>query len=305
MSYYLRSFPTSTGQVPDIWKIDSNIAKRVDVSNADEFVVIADSGETIWQLLERQTGWFVPDGKNPFHQLVLEPGQYYARIARAMHYDSAGRCMNPAADKEIIFLAVADGQLAALTGQLVRICQTVQPEERTFDVFGHDIRNLLILACTEVESHCRGVLVANKVPERPFNTKDYVLLKEAMRLNEYAVSFSTYPWLAPIKPFESWSSASPTKTLPWYSAYNAVKHNREMKFSEATLRHAFEAVAACAVMIAAQFGTDLDTADRRPELRSFFLFSALPVWPLTDVYVDPHGPQGWSEVPFECTRCQT
>ena len=95
-------------------------------------------------------------------------------------------------------------QLTVLTRQLDRICQTVQPTEETFGALGHDIRNLLILACTEVESHWRGVLVANGVSKDRFTTQDYVAQREAMRLDEYAIDFPNYPWLAPLEPFEGW-----------------------------------------------------------------------------------------------------
>ena len=97
----------------------------------------------------------------------------------------------------------------------------------------------------EVESHWRGVLVANGVKghganEDRFTAHQYVNLKAAMRLDEYGVEFPSYPWLPPISPFAGWgSSDKPTQDLAWYDAYNAVKHNREAEFERATLGHAF------------------------------------------------------------------
>lgn len=180
-----------------------------------------------------------------------------------------------------------------------RICQTVHPTAQTFDTFGHDIRNFLILACTEVENHWRGVLITNHIVKNNFGTQDYVKLRAAMRLDEYAVTFLSYPWLAAIKPFESWNNASPTRTLLWYDAYNGVKHNRENEFERATLRHAFEAVTACAIMVVAQFGLHLDNW-RRSELQTFFQFSGLPRWPLSEVYIYPYSeaPTDWSPISF-------
>jgi hypothetical protein len=190
--------------------------------------------------------------------------------------------------------------LTTLLRQLDRICQTVQPTEKTFDTFGHEIRNLLILACTEVESHWRGVLVANGVKGDRFNTKQYVKLMAAMRLDEYAVEFPSFPWLPSISPFAVWgSSGKPTQDLAWYDAYNAVKHNCEAKFERATLGHAFQAVTACAIMMAAQFGLPHGLG-QRSELQSFFHFSAVPRWPLSDVYIYPYGENDgdWSPVYF-------
>ena len=44
---------------------------------------------------------------------------------------------------------------------------------------------------------------------------------------------------------------------PWYDDYNAVKHDREMKFTEVKLADAIEAIAAVIVLLAAQFGSFL------------------------------------------------
>ncbi len=69
-----------------------------------------------------------------------------------------------------------------------------------------------------------------------------------MRLNEYAIDFPFYPWLDAIVPFKGWSASAPTKSLRWYDAHNAVKHDREREFARGTLGHAFEAVAGCVVI---------------------------------------------------------
>ena len=121
-----------------------------------------------------------------------------------------------------------------------------------------------------------------------------------MRLDEYAVDFPNYPWLTPIKPFARWGSTdSPTRELLWYDSYNAVKHNREAEFERATLGHAFAAVTACSIMMAAQFGIPAGLG-QRSELQSFFHFSAVPAWPLSEVYIYPYGEGSgeWTGVPY-------
>jgi hypothetical protein len=294
MSYYIRIFSnlnqTTSSQV---WKIDVDKAVRVGVGNAEQSpgsFFKAEPGEIIWDALRRQTPWFEPDGQNPFHEINLQPGEFYPRIARPIdqHPDESPG-WSPGARNEANFIAIARGQLTALTRQLDRICQTIQPTEGTFETFGHDIRNLLILACTEVESHWRGVLVANGVNKSRFTTADYVELRKAMRLDEYAVDFAHYPWLTPLKPFDGWgSTGSPTQELTWYASYNAVKHNRENEFERATLRHAFHAVTACAILMVAQFGL-VHGLGQRSELEAFFNISCAPKWPLSEVYMYPYG----------------
>lgn len=304
MGYYIRCLDTPSGSSAQIWKIDDDIAIRVGISNAEQspggFFKV-EPGETIWAALKRQTPWFGPNGESPFHELVLQPGEYYPRMARPIdQHPSEAPGWSPGARDEVNVIAIARGQLTALTRQLDRICQTVQPTEQTFSAFGHDIRNLLILACTEVESHWRGVLVANGITKDRFTTFDYVALRQAMRLDEYAVSFPYYPWLAAMTPYEGWGSTGrPTQDLGWYDAYNAVKHDRENAFDQATLRHAFEAVTACAIMMVAQFGTR-EGLGQRSELQSSFHLSTVPAWPLSEVYIYPYGEQkeDWRPVSF-------
>ncbi|MGE0280187.1 MAG: hypothetical protein AB7P20_06185 [Rhizobiaceae bacterium] len=304
MSYYLRVAQTLDRTDTQVWNIESGRAVRVGVSNAENGAGTyfkAEPGETIWDAIRRMTPWFEPDGKCPFHKATLNPGEFYPRMARPIdqHPDEAPG-WSPGVRAEANIVAIARSQLTVLTRQLDRICQTVQPTETTFGTFGHDIRNLLILACTEVESHWRGVLVANGAKGDRFTTREYVALKEAMRLDEYAIAFPNYPWLAPVRPFAGWgSTGSPTKELKWYDAYNAVKHNRETEFERATLGHVFDAVSACAIMMAAQFGLPAGLG-QRTEVQAFFDFSSAPRWSLSEVYIYPYGEgrSDWSAVPF-------
>lgn len=303
MGYYLRI--GQDGGSLGVWKINGDVAIRVGVSNAEQGAGTyfkAMPGETIWTTIRRHTPWFEPDGRSPFHKLNLQPGEYYPRIARPIdqHPDEAPG-WSPGVRRETNVVAVARGQLTTLTRQLDRICQTVQPLPRNFSTFGHDIRNLLILACSEIEAHWRGVLTANGTNKDRYNTRDYVMLRRAMKLDEYSVTFPNYPWLEDISPFGGWGNGGkPTQELRWYAAYNAVKHNRETEFEEATLFHVFEALSACIVMMAAQFGLN-EGLGQRSELRASYQFSALPKWPPSEIYVYPYGEpeRDWSPVFFD------
>ena len=134
---------------------------------------------------------------------------------------------------------------------------------------------------------------------RYIKTRDYVGLANAMRLNDYAISFPDYPWIEPVAPFKDWDAGKPTETLPWYDAYNAVKHDRENKFEKATLRFAFDAVSACVVMIVAQFGEvfgfDLRMSGRP---RTFFWVRSGPAWDLTHHYAESFEGKEWTPVEY-------
>jgi hypothetical protein len=187
--------------------------------------------------------------------MTLGPGEYYPRIARPLVQQREPRPLwSQSFNVEKAYVANARSQLTSLTRQLGTICQTVQPSEKTLDVYGHEIRNLLMLAATEVEMHWRGILIANGAPQTTkFNINEYVKLAEPLKLLDYAVTFHDFPDLQPVQPFAGWK-ANQKDSLRWYAAYNAVKHNRESEFDRGTLRYAFQAVSACIVLLVAQFG---------------------------------------------------
>jgi hypothetical protein len=295
--YFLYS---NAQHMKDIWEINPDVAKRVDVTNPQggaNTYFERDGNETIWETLARKVPvWFGPGTETIRHELKLAPGQYYPRIARPLYvYPDHGLGRSPGNQDMTNEIAVTRGQLVALTRQLQRICETVHPSTETFNVYGHEIRNLLILACTEVEAHWRGVLNANgasKSDDR-FSTKDYVKVTFAMRLSEYSISFPFYPWISPIRPFEKWgTTGQPTRELDWYDSYNTVKHDREKNFKKATLENAFKAVSACAVMMLAQFG-DPNHIEPRSELQYFFQPKDVPRWPPSEVYSFPFDHSGW------------
>src|SRR5262249_40908617 len=153
----------------------------------------------------------------------------------------------------------------------------VHPAMNNLDAYGGEIRDIIILACTEVEAQWKGVLEANGITPNGsyFKTTDYVKVLPAMRLDQYEVALIRYPRITATTPFMGWDASQPTKSLAWYAAYNEVKHDRETKFEKASLRHAIEAVAACVVMLAAQFGFE---ALQRHHLKPVFEFRRRPMW---------------------------
>ncbi len=213
-------------------------------------------------------------------------------MARPIASMSATEPWLPDQEAQRSHVTSAQSQLIALTRQLEAICRVVEPTSRTLDVHGHEIRNLLILAATEVEMHWRGVLRANGNDKDSFRTADYVALADPMRLREFTISFHRFPELKPSRPFGDWDSNAPTRSLGWYAAYNGVKHNREVEFTSATLGNALDALSACVVLLVAQFGSAALSA----ELSGFFDVS-VPEWPLEACYVASHTPDGWRAYP--------
>ena len=85
MPYYLRVFQDLHSPRSQVWQITETEATRVGVSNpktAGGSYISAEVGETIWDVVRRQTPWFEPDGENPFHPITLSPGEFYPRMVR-------------------------------------------------------------------------------------------------------------------------------------------------------------------------------------------------------------------------------
>lgn len=75
-------------------------------------------------------------------------------------------------------------QEEVLICDLKKVAQCVSPDPSNLLAWGTDIRNLLIVACTEVESQMKGVMKANgaRPTFKHFTTVDYVKLLKPMRL---------------------------------------------------------------------------------------------------------------------------
>jgi hypothetical protein len=247
MKYYIRTYHDGPQIVGGgVWKAETNQATRIDVSKSDLNICNLAPALDIISSLKLQYS------DSEFYELCLAPGEHYPRMARpdsSSPTEPLGR--NPDDSDEFRYeRAKSTGQLHALIGQMEQICRVVHPEGKNLDAFGHEIRNILILACTEVEMHWKNVLEANGATGE--STKDYVKLASPMKLANYKVDFTYYPWLDPVRPFEKWGTTVCTsKDIEWYSAYNRVKHNRVANFPEATLLRAFQSIAACFVMLCA------------------------------------------------------
>lgn len=211
--------------------------------------------------------------------MELGPGEYYPRMARPSQYKPTERAdYHPETQALRREYVNQMGQIASLIQKLGEICRYVHAEGPTLQSYGHEIRNLLILASTEVENQWRSIFEANGAKAR--TRRDYVKLQTAMKLAEYAIVCNHYPWLQPLRPFAGWS-AQEDGDLPWYDAYNAVKHHREANFAQGTLEAALNAVAGCAILACAQFGA------RNPlqAMEGFFSLFETPEWAFTEVYV--------------------
>lgn len=126
--------------------------------------------------------------------------------------------------------------LKLLLTKMLDIFESIEPADNNLQVYGHKVRELLLLAAMEVEASWTAVLKANEYSSiSHLTTTDYVKLLAPMLLDSYRVKLTSYPSFPPFAPFENWRADAPTQSLGWYNAYNSTKHNREVHLNAATL----------------------------------------------------------------------
>lgn len=268
-----KNFKISLAEWADIKK---SYRDSSDIGNYDDVINAA------WHCV----GLRNPINKNDIKALRAELGRYFPRIWRGIYDPERYYCYNPIAARDT-YGGVYVGANVAVTSifdAVESLFLFVEPAKANLPTFGHKIREALILACTEVESAWRSVLEANTPHKKSFySTNDYYRLVEPLRLKEWTVVLNDYPDLGSFSPFASWDESMPTQSLPWYTAYNAVKHHREEKFQQASFENLINATAALHIMQASQFGPEI--FDRFfGSQRSPFYTLHHPVHDISDLY---------------------
>lgn len=148
----------------------------------------------------------------------------------------------------------AEQALRILVEKLDEVMLYIEPTTAGLQSYGHKTRELLILACTEVENlWTQYMRLANATPTgRTFSTNDYVKLLTPLHLGEFQIRLKLISNAYTVAPFANWSAANPTQSLPWYNAYNKTKHDRESYFAEATLESCLHAISAVVAMFCAR-----------------------------------------------------
>ena len=184
-------------------------------------------------------------------------------------------------------------QLEIILDDMAEVFKVVAPHYQQRSVYGHAIRNIIILACTELDARMQSILANNGVsPDgKYFEMKDYFKLKGPLKLDEYELSFYRYGDLGTFSPFSTWEN---NEKLYWYQAYNHIKHNREKHFAEAKLFNAINAIMAYAIILIAQYGYRNDLW--RETIGKIIHIDKEPKWDLEDLYIKSL--DGQKPVPF-------
>lgn len=149
----------------------------------------------------------------------------------------------------------SEQSLRLLIDQLDELFLFIEPERAGLQAYSHKTRQLLLLACTEVENSWKYYISkAGAIPTKGFlTTKDYVKLADKLYLKRYRLKMRMYSDLPEICPFQNWDVAKPSASLDWYDAYNKTKHDRFTHFAEASLWNCIQAVCANVVLHCVRF----------------------------------------------------
>lgn len=263
-----------------IWKFDGEAAQRVDLGRGSVAPRIHVSKDADLSKALRSAG--VSDFLT-VQRLELPPGAFYPGMARPDTTSHGGAAFQAPdygwRERELIASLL---QLRSLYQSLEDIFRVVHPVQANVATFGNSIRDLIILASTECEAQWRAVLKLNNYARAKPTRFDYQKLGAPMRLSEFTVILPHYRDLDALVPFADWDGVNEDAPLSWYDDYNAVKHDRAGSFERAKLGTALNAVAACWVMIAAQFGYRAlrELPDMRDKMRIWYA----PRWSLGECY---------------------
>jgi hypothetical protein len=225
-------------------------------------------------------------------KLEIDAGEYHPRVYRPVVDGSTDDLIDE------VSLSSANMQFQMLMNRLEKVFQAVYPAKRNLRVYGHETRDIILLAAMEFESHCKAILRANNYTPTgsrgsDTRTSDYQKLCEPLKLKKYEARFQTFPALPLFRPFAKWLKAHPTQSIPWYECYNSVKHDRETNFKRATLENALNSIAACAIMITAQYGRGPISGCVGGIVGSLHI-TQLPNWDTTEKYFRPRSGEHWT-----------
>lgn len=145
-----------------------------------------------------------------------------------------------------------------IQSDLQKLFEYIEPSDEGLKAFSYRIHELFMRTCIEIEANFKAILRENKyTPEKDkykhsiYNMNIYKKINVTHHLAAYQVSLPI--WNGERKPFAPFQRWSEDKSLPWYSAYNASKHDRQDKFKKANLENLLEAVAGLLILLSSQF----------------------------------------------------
>lgn len=146
---------------------------------------------------------------------------------------------------------IAKRDLGILLGKVRELLQYVEPSTPSMTSFGYKMRELLILASTEVESYFKALTSPKSGHAQ--TTSDYVSLLTKVDTTKYEIGYVDCIQRYSCSPFKNWKVSAPTQSIAWYDAYNKVKHDKGSNMTKATLKNCLDAVAAAIILFSIRY----------------------------------------------------
>jgi hypothetical protein len=139
-----------------------------------------------------------------------------------------------------------------LLKDLLELLDYIEPADKNHPCYSYRIHELLMRACIEVEAGCKAILTENGYTKsNHWNMDDYKKIEASHKLSLYEIKMPIWDGAASLRrPFSTWASG---KSLPWYKAYHATKHDRHRAFNQATFEQMIDAIDGVAVLLSSQF----------------------------------------------------
>ena len=131
----------------------------------------------------------------------------------------------------------------------------IEPADKNEACFSFRTYELLLRCCTEVEANLKAIMKANICSVEHYNMGVYWKINITHHLSSYKIHIPNWWGDNSIRtPFGAWDlTMNASRTIPWYDAYNTVKHNRIDGFAKANLKCVIDAFCGLLIILAAQF----------------------------------------------------
>ncbi len=135
---------------------------------------------------------------------------------------------------------------------LLELFDYVEPSKENCGCYSHRILELFARCCFELEANFKAILSENGYAAAgSWTMADYSKVNISHRLSSYEVKMPVWEGEGQVRrPFSAWAA---NEKLPWYAAYNDVKHSRHANFGQANFGNLTDAVCGLVALVSAQF----------------------------------------------------
>lgn len=159
-----------------------------------------------------------------------------------------------------------------LEEKFIKLTKYIEPVEKNFDTYSLELVHQLQMIGSEIDVVMKVICESESnvsLRSRP-NIQDYypIILQKFPKIKSLSVKCYDFSY----KPFENWDEQFPSQSLPWWQAYNDVKHNRALKFEKGNFKMVMHALSALCMLEMLYIKEISDIIDRPQKESDIFNF---------------------------------